>query len=137
MSPAEPPRSTVSHDYVIDHQFRLDIAGSVLPPCRALFVDRLRTLFPIDRRDLFERNIINPNTKCGFYFTNTPAPLDSTTKDLLYKRKQMSLRGAMIILYRAVRPFQPTLRRRPHPEALKPITRKILQLLGTASNGKK
>jgi hypothetical protein len=29
-------------------------------------------LFPIDRADLRERDIVSPGTKCGYWFTDTP-----------------------------------------------------------------
>jgi hypothetical protein len=32
------------------------------------------SLFPLDERDLRERNIVMPGTKCGFYFDDGPKP---------------------------------------------------------------
>lgn len=32
-------------------------------------------LFPIDARDLKERNLVMPGTRCGYYFADVPKPI--------------------------------------------------------------
>lgn len=39
------------------------------------------SLFPLDEKDLRERDIVMPGTKCGFYFEDTPKPEGSPERE--------------------------------------------------------
>jgi hypothetical protein len=38
------------------------------------------SLFPLDEKDLRERNIVMPGTKCGYYFDDVPEPLSAPVR---------------------------------------------------------
>lgn len=41
------------------------------------------SLFPLDEKDLRDRNIVMPGTKCGFYFDDAPLPEGSKTREAM------------------------------------------------------
>ena len=53
------------------------------------------SLFPLDEKDLRERNIVMPGTKCGFYFDDGPRPEPSEARESMPLRWGPSKNGAV------------------------------------------
>lgn len=55
-------------------------------------------LFPIDERDIAERNLVNPSQPCGYTFVKERLPIAKSDRKLLYNGRRFSLRGSLNIV---------------------------------------
>ncbi len=55
-------------------------------------------LFPIDERDIAERNLVNPGSPCGYTFVKERLPIAESDRKLLYNGRRFSLRGSLNIV---------------------------------------